>query len=116
MSFGKRQIILASLVVALGAAVYLNWQFSSNPNFLETIGISKGKELGEAQYVNKQVEEQPQDAKSGEEKPQNADEYFSKAKVSRQKSRDEITEMVKGVLSDVNSDENARRAPTSARR
>ena len=108
MSFGKRQIILASLVVALGAAVYLNWQFSSNPNFLETIGISKGKELGEAQYVNKQVEEQPQDAKSGEEKPQNADEYFSKAKVSRQKSRDEITEMVKGVLSDVNSDENAK--------
>ena len=35
MSFGKRKIILASLVVALGAAVYLNWQFSSNPNFFE---------------------------------------------------------------------------------
>lgn len=108
MSFGKRQIILASLVVALGAAVYLNWQFSSNPNFLETIGISRGKELGEAQYVNKQVEEQKQDQKTEEEKPKNADEYFSKAKVSRQKARDEITEMLKSVLSDANSDEKAK--------
>lgn len=27
---GKRQIILASLVVVLGAAVYLNWQFAGN--------------------------------------------------------------------------------------
>ena len=30
MAFGKRQLVLAALVVALGAAVYLNWQFSDN--------------------------------------------------------------------------------------
>ena len=30
MKFHKRQLILASLVVALGTAVYLNWQFSGN--------------------------------------------------------------------------------------
>lgn len=28
MKMGKRQVILAALVVALGAAVYLNWQFA----------------------------------------------------------------------------------------
>lgn len=28
--FGKKQIVLASLVLILGAAVYLNWQFASN--------------------------------------------------------------------------------------
>ena len=28
MKYGKRQLILASLVLALGAAVYLNWQFA----------------------------------------------------------------------------------------
>ena len=30
MTFGKRQLVIASLVVALGAAVYLNWQFSDS--------------------------------------------------------------------------------------
>ena len=30
MAFGKRQLVLAALVVALGAAVYLNWQFFAN--------------------------------------------------------------------------------------
>lgn len=30
MKLGKRQFIIAALVVALGAAVYLNWQFSAN--------------------------------------------------------------------------------------
>ena len=33
MKFHKRQLILASLVVALGAAVYLNWQFSDTHEF-----------------------------------------------------------------------------------
>ena len=28
MKYGKRQLILASLVLALGAAVYLSWQFA----------------------------------------------------------------------------------------
>lgn len=30
MAVGKRQLVLATLVVALGAAVYLNWAFSGN--------------------------------------------------------------------------------------
>ena len=28
MKVGKKQLVLASLVLALGAAVYLNWQFA----------------------------------------------------------------------------------------
>ena len=34
MTFGKRQLVIASLVVALGAAVYLNWQFSDSENII----------------------------------------------------------------------------------
>lgn len=52
MAFGKRQLVLAALVVALGAAVYLNWQFSDNRDLLATNTVtSSQKELGEAQYV-----------------------------------------------------------------
>ena len=35
MTFGKRQLVIASLVVALGAAVYLNWQFSEPQELVE---------------------------------------------------------------------------------
>ena len=56
MAFGKRQLVLAALVVALGAAVYLNWQFSDNRDLLATNTVtSSQKELGEAQYVNNSV-------------------------------------------------------------
>ena len=34
MAFGKRQLVLAALVAALGAAVYLNWKFSDNLDLL----------------------------------------------------------------------------------
>ena len=53
MAFGKRQLVLAALVVALGAAVYLNWQFSDNRALLATNTVTTSqKELGEAQSVN----------------------------------------------------------------
>ena len=50
MKIGKRQIILASLVLALGAAVYLNWQFSDS----ELVKTSADSAIGQAQLVNKQ--------------------------------------------------------------
>ena len=40
------------LVVALGAAVYLNWQFSGDNGFNTTGFLEPTKELGEAKYVN----------------------------------------------------------------
>ena len=53
MKFGKRQLVLAALVVALGAAVYLNWQFSDNSDLLAAnTTVESGKELGEAEFVN----------------------------------------------------------------
>ena len=53
MSFGKRQLILAALVVSLGAAVYLNWQFGGGGGEVTAVdGSVSDKELGTAQLVN----------------------------------------------------------------
>ena len=52
MGFRKKQVILAALVLALGTAVYLNWQFSSNQDLIADNSIMSTKELGEAQFVN----------------------------------------------------------------
>lgn len=110
MAFGKRKVVLAALVLALGSAVYLNWQFSSNTDLLSTNSITKTKELGEAKYVNNNKSKVPEEKKDGksESEPKNATEYFAKAKLTRQKARDEVTEMVKGILADANSSEQAK--------
>ena len=52
MGFKKRQLVLAALVVSLGAAVYLNWQFSGTPDIIATSTSQSDKELGAAALVN----------------------------------------------------------------
>ena len=52
MAFGKKQLILSALVLALGTAVYLNWQFSSGQDLIDENSIISTKELGEALFVN----------------------------------------------------------------
>ena len=74
----RRQLILATLVVALGAAVFVNWYYTGNNSTIqspeETTSSDYVQNLGEAKYVNA----------SGE-----AADYFSEVKLNRQKSRDE---------------------------
>ncbi len=74
----RRQLILATLVVALGAAVFVNWYYTGNNSTIqspeETTETEYVQNLGEAKYVNA----------TGEE----AD-YFTEVKLNRQKSRDD---------------------------
>ena len=115
MAFGKRQLVLAALVLALGAAVYLNWQFSDNKELLATNAVSEVKELGEAQYVNNlsvdEVAEMANAESNNEEQAGgegNSTQYFEQAKANRQKARDEATDMIKEILNDIKSSEEAK--------
>lgn len=114
MAFQKRQLVLAALVMALGAAVYLNWQFSDNNELIATDSVSSTKELGEAKYVNNlPLESIAETNAEGEgegsaEPPANASEYFKQATANRQKARSEATEMVKEILNDIKSSEEAK--------
>lgn len=120
MAFGKRQLVLAALVVALGAAVYLNWQFSDQNNLLATETVNStvqetGKELGEAQYVNQnatsapsQTEETSSAEGSGGKMSTEAEQYFAQARVSRQKARDEAVDTLKGLIADVSQSDAAK--------
>lgn len=59
MKIQKRHILMASLVLALGAAVYLNWQFTGNSDMLS---VDASKKLGEAKYVNGDITDETQEA------------------------------------------------------
>jgi len=119
MKLGKKQLVLTGLVLALGAAVYLNWQFSGNTDLLsgaDTVSVSK--ELGEAEFVNtssdkkagesstqKETATEKSTEKSTSTTTNNSDEYFSQAKVNRQQTQDEITEMTQEILSSAEESE-----------
>lgn len=111
MKIGKRQIVLASLILALGAAVYLNWQFSDN----ELMKTSTNSVIGQAQLVNNQTDksisngekENTKDKKASQGN-MSADEYFADARTKRQKAQDQMAEMAKDILKSAESDENAK--------
>ena len=47
---GKRQLVLAALVMGLGCAVYLNWEYTKLGT--STDAAEAGKNYGDAQFVS----------------------------------------------------------------
>jgi stage III sporulation protein AH len=81
MIIRKKQIILASLVMILSIAIYLNWQFADvGKNLSVDKQIENVKNYGESQLVSATTN------------------YFSQATVNRQKSRDEAVESLTKLL------------------
>lgn len=126
---GKKQIVLASLVIVLGAAVYINWSFANkglepaqlaNTDKTAEVGQLLDDETGEpVQNVAQQDEidetakdnadsAQPEETKTkvlGDAKLVNAktivdDTYFVKARLARNASRDLAMETVATILDD----------------
>ena len=102
MKFHKRQLILASLVAALGTAVYLNWQFSSNKNLGETDIIESTRELGEARYVNSANIAGNIENGTTENMDDNIKKFFAQAYSNRQKAKEESEEKLKSLVSETN--------------
>ena len=124
MKYGKRQLILASLVLALGAAVYLNWQFAGTK--VQSVGDvgeeSASSALGAAQLVNNAYvetvsdtlmngdgvlpETEPADgaaeSSAAEEAAAavSASAKLSDARLTRQTARDEAVELLEDILKD----------------
>ncbi len=113
MKMGKRQVILAALVVALGAAVYLNWQFAGG-NTVQMAGTTASeKELGQAQLVNadpstSSVADSSEEMTTSSAASGSSD-SFTQARLTRQKARDQSVELLEKVTSDVSSSEDAKK-------
>ncbi|HEX3017726.1 MAG TPA: SpoIIIAH-like family protein [Caproicibacter sp.] len=126
MTMGKRQLVLAALVVALGAAVYLNWVFAGNTTLPATQAVtSGGRELGQTLMVNgSAVSGKTANASAASGKAVSGkanvsstkgsavktsanagsnDEYFNEARLSRQKTQDTAKEDIAKILEDAKS-------------
>ena len=98
--FGKKQVLLATLIVALGVAVYLNYYFSSQqPPTTDVNGrptsSTSSRNMGDAQFVgNSSVVSSP-------ESTVDANDYFVQARLSRESAREEALDIVKDMMKDV---------------
>lgn len=123
MKIGKRQLVLASLVLALGAAVYLNWVFSGDQKLVATDALTSEKEYGQAQLVNASGEASGEAGEAGttesgaevsgsalksEPETQSTAGRLSatlaEARLSRQQARDSATELLEDLVGDRDAD------------
>lgn len=85
---GKTQIALAVMVVALAAAVGLNMKYSAEQ---EKVGDTSSKYLGQAEYVNAEVQNQTAEK-----------DYFKQLRADRKNAREEALDILEETLSRTN--------------
>lgn len=91
---GKKQIILAGLTVLLGAAIYVNYLYSSanavNTSDKTDESTAEAGNYGDVQFVSGEVS----DGKEITVASTDSDEYFAKARLDKKQSRDESIEVL----------------------
>ena len=112
--------MIASLVVALGAAVYLNWQFSEPQELVETqTEASSVKQLGQTTYVNtelktessqtdkvKQTSQTSKPAQTVSTQPDKG--HFAEERARRDKGNEQAMEIMTDIIESDKEDETRR--------
>ena len=99
----RRQLVMATLVVALGAAVFVNWYFTNSDSQVAEegeIGSEYVQSIGEAKYVNSnnaETEDTTNNATATATASKNTD-YFTTVKLKRTKAHDEALADMKALL------------------
>jgi len=89
----KRQLLTATLIIALGAAVAVNWYYTDNnihPDTNDITTASVSGNLGDSLLVNGTVSSQETQA----EENSSSDEYFANAKITRNQTNDKIADKI----------------------
>lgn len=100
-TISKRQIVFFGLVIALGAALYVNWYYTRPVNEIQQsvqAETTAEANLGQAQYVN---------AEGGED-------YFATAELNRSKSLDEAKAALQAVIDDSAADAESKQEAQAA--
>ena len=86
---GKKQLLIFTLVGALGMSVFINWYYSNPKQEMEP-EMTEKVNLGEAQYVNSSS-------------VINSDDYFNNAILNRTKAHDYAKENLNEIINNPNS-------------
>ena len=96
---GKRQIVLAVLILALAAAVWLNMKYSAANGGFNIAGTdNSSKVLGGTQYVNEDMQNESAVETSAK------NDYFESARADRTASREDAADLLKDTINNVSLD------------
>ena len=104
MKIHKKHILVSALVLALGAAVYINWQFSSSPNTKAAT-----KELGAATYVSRDTAATV-DESALRSNSLTAGEKLTAARIERTQTQDKALDTAKEILTLADSSDDAKKS------
>jgi len=108
MILGKKQLMLASLVLVLSIAVYLNYTFT-RPDTVYDL-VAAGVEQEDAADETEETYGEAQLTSAGETV---MDEYFVSARLERKKARDEAVETLANTLKDADLSDEEKELATS---
>lgn len=117
MILKKRQIVVSTLVLALGVAVFMNWYFAGSGAELKATGVlDVSKNLGDAQYVNATTQLSGESLTTSAQANSSQSEagaaatsdYFAQVRLNRQLARDRALEILKDVIDSSDASENAK--------
>lgn len=100
MIIGRKQIILAALVIALGTAIFLNWKFSTGDGIQLASIVNASSNLGDTAYVNNPTVSGNSALKA---------DYFSVAKLTREQTRGAALDLIKNVANDAKATDTVKR-------
>ena len=108
MKVKKQHILAGALILALGAAVYLNWQFSGTP-----LIKSSSKELGSATYVSNEATATVDEAKTAS-KEMTPEAKLAQARTDRTQAQDSALDAAENILSLSDSSDDAKEEAVKA--
>lgn len=104
MVLKKKQMLIATLVVMLGVAGYLNYRYDGVSDTKDVLSIEENKnepEVGDAAMVN---------AEPGEVVTESEEDYFASYRFEREKSRAKTKEDLEKILSNSSVSEESKKA------
>lgn len=105
MKIQKKHILVSALILALGAAVYLNWQFSGSS------GVSAAsKELGAATYVSRNTTATADEPGAAGNRSLTPKERIAASRTERTQAQDKALDSAKSILSLADSTDDAKKA------
>ena len=117
MIIGKRHLVLAGLLIALGAAVYLNWQFAPTEAILETSGgKSSYTDEGYITVSTNTVSGSSASADiSGDEAVETAvtKNLFDQTREDREETRQEALDTIEDIIEDASLDKSQKEQAVS---
>ncbi len=118
MFLKKRNAVAAMIVLFICVAVYLNWSYTQGIGQDDAVDVDSGKILGEATLTN-QEEEGKKEQVTKEEKEESpkdtvANDYFTNARIEKQKARDSALNTLKETTNQENISQEARDKATAS--